>query len=100
MTLDGCRIGIAAQALGIAEAAIEESVKYVAERVQFGHPLSHFQNTQFQLADMQAKVDASRLLILRAAQSKQDNEHTAIWRLWPSCSQPRRPATSPAAACS
>jgi butyryl-CoA dehydrogenase len=74
MTLDGGRIGIAAQALGIAEAAIEECVKYVTQRVQFGKPISAFQNTQFELAEMQTNVEASRLLIYRAAQAKQDHE--------------------------
>jgi len=74
MTLDGGRIGVAAQALGIAEAAIEECVKYVSQRIQFGKPLSSFQNTQFQLADMRTKVEASRLLVYRAAQAKQDGE--------------------------
>ena len=74
MTLDGGRIGIGAQALGIAQAAIDECVKYTKERVQFGKRISQFQNTQFQLADMQAKVDAARLLIYRAAQAKQDHE--------------------------
>jgi butyryl-CoA dehydrogenase len=74
MTLDGGRIGVAAQALGIAEAAIEECIKYVTQRIQFGQPLSSFQNTQFQLADMRTKVEASRLLIYRAAQAKQDHE--------------------------
>jgi butyryl-CoA dehydrogenase len=73
-TLDGGRIGIGAQALGIAQAAIDETVKYTTERVQFGKRISQFQNTQFQLADMQAKVDAARLLIYRAAQAKQDHE--------------------------
>ncbi|MCL2201242.1 MAG: acyl-CoA dehydrogenase [Oscillospiraceae bacterium] len=73
-TLDGGRIGIAAQALGIAEAAVDECVKYVQQRVQFGRTLSKFQNTQFELADMQTKVEASRLLIYRAAQAKQDKE--------------------------
>ena len=73
-TLDGGRIGIGAQALGIAQAAIDECVKYTKERVQFGKRISQFQNTQFQLADMQAKVDAARLLIYRAAQAKQDHE--------------------------
>ena len=67
MTLDGGRIGIGAQALGIAQAAIDGCVKYVKERIQFGKPISAFQNTQFQLADMQAKLDAARLLIYRAA---------------------------------
>ena len=74
MTLDGGRIGIGAQALGIAQGAIDECVKYVKERVQFGKRLSQFQNTQFELADMQCKVDAARLLIYRAAQAKQDGE--------------------------
>jgi len=73
-TLDGGRIGIAAQALGIAEAAVDACVKYVNERVQFGQTLSKFQNTQFELADMSTKVEASRLLIYRAAQAKQDGE--------------------------
>ncbi len=73
-TLDGGRIGIAAQALGIAQASIDECVKYTKERVQFGKRISQFQNTQFQLADMQAKVDAARLLVYRAAQAKQDHE--------------------------
>ncbi|HIW94403.1 MAG TPA: acyl-CoA dehydrogenase, partial [Candidatus Flavonifractor merdipullorum] len=73
-TLDGGRIGIAAQALGIAEGCIEETVKYVKERVQFGKRISQFQNTQFQLADMQAKCDAAKLLIYRAAQAKEDGE--------------------------
>ena len=74
MTLDGGRIGIGAQALGIAQAAIDECVKYTKERIQFGKRISQFQNTQFQLADMQARVDAARLLIYRAAQAKQDHE--------------------------
>ncbi len=60
--LDGGRIGIGAQAMGIAQAAIDECVKYTEERVQFGKRISQFQNTQFQLADMQAKVDAPRRL--------------------------------------
>ncbi len=72
--LDGGRIGIGAQALGIAQAAIDECVKYTKERVQFGKRISQFQNTQFQLADMQAKLDGARLLIYRAAQAKQDHE--------------------------
>ena len=73
-TLDGGRIGIAAQALGIAQASIDECVKYTKERVQFGKRISQFQNTQFELADMQAHVDAARLLTYRAAQAKQDHE--------------------------
>ena len=73
-TLDGGRIGIGAQALGIAQGAINECVKYVTERTQFGRRISQFQNTQFELADMQCEVDAARLLIYRAAQAKQDHE--------------------------
>jgi butyryl-CoA dehydrogenase len=69
-TLDGGRIGIAAQALGIAQGSIDETVKYTKERKQFGRSISKFQNTQFQLADMQAKVDAARLLVYRAACNK------------------------------
>ncbi|MEA3424494.1 MAG: acyl-CoA dehydrogenase [Bacillota bacterium] len=72
-TLDGGRIGIAAQALGIAQGAIDETVKYVKERKQFGRPISKFQNTQFQLADMQTQTDAARLLVYRAAWCK-DNK--------------------------
>lgn len=71
-TLDVGRIGIAAQALGIAQGAIDVTVDYVKQREQFGKRISQFQNTQFQLADMQTKVDASRLLVYRAAQAKQD----------------------------
>ena len=73
-TLDGGRIGIAAQALGIAQGAIDVTVEYVKQRMQFGKRISQFQNTQFQLADMQTKVDASRLLVYRAAQAKEDHE--------------------------
>jgi len=74
MTLDGGRIGIASQALGIAQGAIDETVEYVKNRVQFGKRLSQFQNTQFELASMQAMVDASRLLVYRAACAKDDHE--------------------------
>ena len=73
-TLDGGRIGIAAMALGIAESAIDECVKYVTQRIQFGQRISQFQNTQFQLADMKTAVEASRHFIYRAAQAKQDHE--------------------------
>ncbi|HOZ72862.1 MAG TPA: acyl-CoA dehydrogenase [Spirochaetales bacterium] len=66
-TLDGGRIGIAAQALGLAQGAIDETVAYVKERRQFGKTIGQFQNTQFQLADMQAKTDAARLLVYKAA---------------------------------
>ena len=69
-TLDGGRIGIAAQALGLAQGAIDETVAYTKERKQFGKAIAQFQNTQFQLADMQARTDAARLLVYRAACSK------------------------------
>ena len=74
MLLDGGRIGVAAQALGIAQGAIDQAIPYLKARKQFGKPLSAFQNTQFELADMQTKVDAARLLIYRAAMAKQDHE--------------------------
>ena len=69
-TLDGGRIGIAAQALGLAQGAIDETVAYTKERKQFGKPISAFQNSQFQLADMQTRTDAARLLVYRAAHHK------------------------------
>ena len=78
-TLDGGRIGIAAQALGIAQGAIDETVKYVKERKQFGRSISKFQNTQFQLADMQVKVDAARLLVYRAARAKDKGEPYSVY---------------------
>ncbi|MCQ5122782.1 acyl-CoA dehydrogenase, partial [Massilicoli timonensis] len=67
MTLDRGRIGIAAQALGIAQGAIHETVPYVKARKQFGRPIAKFQNTQIQLADMQTKVDEARWLVYDAA---------------------------------
>ena len=71
MTLDGGRIGIAAQALGIAQGAIDETVPYVKARKQFGRSIAKFQNTQFQLADMQVKTDAARWLVYDAAMKKE-----------------------------
>ena len=70
-TLDGGRIGIAAQALGIAEGALERTVDYVKERKQFGRSLAQFQNTQFQLADMATRAEAAQLLVYKAAMAKQ-----------------------------
>jgi len=69
-TLDGGRIGIAAQALGIAEGALQEAINYTKGRVQFGKPISKFQNTQFALADMELGCEAGRLLIYQAAIKK------------------------------
>ena len=69
-TLDGGRIGIAAQALGIAEGALDATIAYVKERKQFGKTINKFQNTQFKLAEMQTKTDAARLMVWRAATEK------------------------------
>ncbi|MGL5175528.1 MAG: acyl-CoA dehydrogenase [Cetobacterium sp.] len=78
MTLDGGRIGIAAQALGIAGGALDETIKYVKERKQFGRALGQFQNTQFQIADMYAKVEASKLLVYKAAWKKSRKENYSV----------------------
>ncbi len=76
-TLDGGRIGIAAQALGIARAAFEEARAYAKERKAFGQPIAGFQAIQFMLADMATDIDAARLLILRAAALKDGGQrHT------------------------
>jgi butyryl-CoA dehydrogenase len=69
-TLDGGRIGVAAQALGVAQGALEAAVKYAKERVQFGKPIASQQSISFMLADMAVKVDAARLLVYRAAYLK------------------------------
>ena len=74
-TLDGGRIGIAAQALGIAQGALNEAIKYTKERKQCGRSLSQFQNTQFKLAEIQTKVDAARLLTYRAACLKDEGKN-------------------------
>ena len=66
-SLDSGRIGIAAQSLGIAEGAMEEAVAYTKSRVQFGKPISKFQNTQFVLADMATRIECARLLTYQAA---------------------------------
>ncbi|MBS5190525.1 acyl-CoA dehydrogenase [Eubacterium ramulus] len=71
-TLDGGRIGIAAQALGLAEGALETTIAYVKERKQFGRSIAQFQNTQFQLADMATKVKAAQLMVYRAALKKDE----------------------------
>ena len=70
--LDGGRIGIAAQALGIAQAALDFAINYAKERVQFAKPLAKQQAIQFMLADMATKIEASRLLVYQAAQVRQD----------------------------
>lgn len=76
-TLDSGRIAIAAQALGIASAALEEAVDYIKQRKQFGTPISDFQGIQFMLADMGTQLDAAKLLTYRAAEAW-DNHENAI----------------------
>lgn len=71
-TLDGGRIGIAAQALGLAEGALERTIEYTKERKQFGRSISAQQNTQFQLANMATKVEAAKMLVYKAALKKQE----------------------------
>lgn len=73
-TLDGGRIGIASQALGLGEGAVEETIKYTKERIQFSKRLSQFQNTQFQLAEMHTRMQAAQYLVYAAAVKKQNHE--------------------------
>jgi butyryl-CoA dehydrogenase len=73
-TLNGGRIGIAAQALGIAEGAFERALAYSRERKQFGHPLSDLQSIQFKLADMYTRIETSKLIVYRSAWLKENNK--------------------------
>lgn len=73
-TLDGGRIGIAAQALGIAQGAYEDALTYAKEREQFGAPIAVNQGISFKLADMATQIEAARLLVYRAAELKQKHE--------------------------
>lgn len=77
-TLDGGRIGIAAQALGIAQGAYECALQYAKERVQFGRPIAQQQGISFKLADMATKLRASRLMIYSAAELKQNHERYSM----------------------
>ena len=77
-TLNGGRIGIAAQALGIAEGAFDKTVEYSGVRKQFGKPLSAFQAIQFKLADMATKIETSKLLVYKAAWLKDNNKTNAM----------------------
>jgi butyryl-CoA dehydrogenase len=77
-TLDGGRIGIAAQAVGIAQGAFEEALAYAQQREQFGHPLSDFQAIQFYLADMATEIDAARLLTWKAAWAKENQKRFTL----------------------
>jgi len=76
--LDGGRIGVAAQALGLAQGALDNVVAYVKERKQFGRPLASFQNTQFTLADMQTRVQAARWMVYSAALSVDEGERYTV----------------------
>lgn len=69
-TLDSGRIVVAAQCLGIAQSAMDEAVKYVKERQQFGRPIGNFQGVQFMLSDMETKINCARALIYDTAQKK------------------------------
>ena len=77
-TLDGGRIGIASQALGIAEGALERTIEYVKERKQFGRAIGAFQNTQFQLANMATQIEAAKLLVYAAADAKATKSYYGI----------------------
>ena len=85
-TLDGGRIGIASQALGIAQGALDQAIAYMKERVQFGKTLSKFQGLQWMIADMETQVDAARLLVRRAAFNKDNglpyNKEAAMAKLF------------------
>jgi butyryl-CoA dehydrogenase len=73
-TLDGGRIGIAAQALGIAQRALDETTQYVKEREQFGRPIAKFQGLQWEIAEMATKVEAARNLVYKAAKTKDEGK--------------------------
>ena len=77
-TLDGGRIGIAAQALGIAEAALEDAIKYSKERVQFGKPICTKQGLQWYMAEMKVKVEAARNLVYQAALAKESGKRYSL----------------------
>ena len=77
-TLDGGRIGIAAQALGLAEGALDRTIAYVKERTQFGRSIAQFQNTQFQLANMATQIEAAKLLVYQAADAKKNKDRYSV----------------------
>ena len=77
-TLDGGRIGIAAQALGLAEGAFDRTIAYVKERKQFGRSIAQFQNTQFQLANMATQIEAAKLLVYQAADAKKNKDRYSL----------------------
>ena len=77
-TLDGGRIGIAAQALGIAEGALDEAIKYMKERKQFGRPIAAFQGLQWMVAEMSTKIEAARFLVYKAAWLKENRQPYSV----------------------
>ena len=77
-TLDGGRIGIAAQALGNAEGALDEAIKYMKERKQFGRPIAAFQGLQWMIAEMSTKIEAARFLVYKAAWLKDNKQPYSI----------------------
>lgn len=77
-TLDGGRIGIAAQSLGIAQACLEEATRYARERHQFGRPIGDFEAIRFMLADMAMEIQAARLLTYRAAHRRQQGRRITL----------------------
>ena len=77
-TIDGGRIGIAAQALGIAEGALDEAIKYMKERKQFGRPIAAFQGLQWMVAEMSTKIEAARFLVYKAAWLKENKQPYSI----------------------
>jgi alkylation response protein AidB-like acyl-CoA dehydrogenase len=77
-TLDGGRIGIAAQSLGIAQACLEEATAYAKERNQFGKPIAHFEAVRFMLADMAMEIQAARLLTYRAARKREQGQRSTL----------------------
>jgi butyryl-CoA dehydrogenase len=70
--IDGGRIGVAAEAVGIAEGALDTSIEYMKQRIQFGKPLTKFQGLQFEIAEMKTKTECARLICYKAAQEKND----------------------------
>ncbi|MCR5611844.1 MAG: acyl-CoA dehydrogenase [Clostridiales bacterium] len=77
-TLDGGRIGIAAQALGIAEGALDATIAYVKQRKQFGRPIAAFQNTQFTIANLATKIEAAKQLVYKAAYAKDTQKRFSV----------------------
>ncbi|MPM14124.1 Acyl-CoA dehydrogenase, short-chain specific [bioreactor metagenome] len=92
--LDGGRIGIASQAVGIAQGAFDKTVTYIKERKQFGKPLAALQNTQFTIADMATRIEAARLLTWEAAMAATPVNPTPPKPQWPNSSPPRPPRMS------